>query len=73
MFNANGEIHKALVIYGDGISKIANGLESVVAVMQRGEKAASLEKLRDLATQMDSDYGADRLLGLVKKIEKDIR
>jgi hypothetical protein len=71
MFNAKGEIHKALVGYGDGISEVANGLESIVAVMQQGEKAASLEKLRNFAKKMDG-YGADQLLGLVKKIEKNI-
>jgi hypothetical protein len=58
MFNANGEIYKALVGYGDGISEVVNATESVVAVMQQGEKVASLESLKKFAKKI-GDYGLE--------------
>jgi len=71
MFNADGEIGKALVGYGYGLSQVADGLESITKVMKRAEKAEILETLKEFAMKIDA-YGHDGLLGLVEKIQAEV-
>ncbi|RDB19642.1 hypothetical protein Hypma_013342 [Hypsizygus marmoreus] len=71
MFGADGEINKALVGYGEGLSPLCGAIDSVLEVMHTKEKAESLPKLRKLAKEMSS-YGHETLQERVEEIQQEV-